>query len=109
MVETIINIMLYLSYIMFFVGLVAAIVLPIWKSLDDPKSLIKPIGALVGIIVLFLICWAISSGDLNSRLIQAGATEGVSKFVGGGLITMYVLFIAALVGIVYTEINKAIK
>ncbi len=107
--ENIIDIMLYLSYAMFAVGAVGAIVLPIWKSLDDPKSLVKPVGALLGIVVLFLICYAISSGDLNARLIAAEATEGVSKFVGGGLITMYVLFIAALVGIVYTEINKAIK
>lgn len=107
--ENIIDIMLYLSYAMFAVGLVAAIVLPIWKSLDDPKSLIKPLGALLGITVLFFICYAISGDDLNSRLIATGATAGVSKFVGGGLITMYVLFLAALVGIVITEINKAIK
>lgn len=107
--ENVIDIMLYLSYAMFAVGVVAAVILPIWKSLDDLQSLVKPIGALIGIVVLFLICYAISGDDLNSRLIATGATAGVSKFVGGGLITMYVLFIAALVGIVFTEINKAIK
>lgn len=107
--ENVIDIMLYLSYAMFAVGLVAAIVLPIWKSMDDPKSLIKPVGAIIGIGILFLICYAISSDALNARLIAADATPGVSKFVGGGLITMYILFIAALVGIVFTEISKAIK
>ncbi|MEQ8928071.1 MAG: hypothetical protein RLO81_19795 [Fulvivirga sp.] len=107
--ENIIDIMLYVSYLMFLVSAVGAIVLPIVKSLDNPKSLVKPAGALVGIVILFLICYAIAGDGLNARLIAAGATSGVSKFVGGGLITMYVLFIAALVGIVFTEINKATK
>ena len=107
--ENIIDIMLYVSYLMFAVGTVGAIVLPIWKAMDNPKSLVKPAGALVGIVVLFLICYGISSSELNAVLIKSGATEGVSKFVGGGLITMYVLFFVALVGIVFTEVNKAIK
>lgn len=107
--ENIIDIMLYVSYLMFIVATVGAIVLPIVKSLDNPKTLVKPAGSMVGIIVLFLICYAMAGDSLNAKLIASGATPGVSKFVGGGLITMYILFIAALVGIVYTEINKAIK
>jgi hypothetical protein len=33
----------------------------------------------------------------------------VSKFVGGTLITVYILFLVAIGGIVVTEINKATK
>lgn len=107
--ENIIDIMLYVSYLMFIVAAVGAIVLPIVKSLDNPKSLVKPAGALVGMIVLFFLCYALAGDSLSTKLIASGATPGVSKFVGGGLITMYILFIVALIGIVYTEINKAIK
>ena len=107
--ENIIDIMLYISYGLLAVALVGAVLLPIWKSLDNPKSLIKPVVAIIAIVILLGICYAIASPDLNNRLIQAGATEGVSKFVGGALLTMYVLFAIALVGVVVTEFNKAIK
>ncbi len=107
--ESMIDIGLYLSYLMVIVALLGAIVLPIIKSLDNPKSLIKPLGAIAGIFVLFLICYGFAGDSLNSKAIAAGVTSGVSKFVGGGLIAMYVLFVVAIVGIVFTEINKAIK
>ncbi|MEQ8244920.1 hypothetical protein [Fulvivirga sp.] len=107
--ESIIDIGLWVSYIMVIIAIIGAVFLPIIKSLDNPKSLVKPAGALVGIVVLFLICYAFAGDGLNAKAIQAGVTGGISKFVGGGLIAMYVLFIVALVGIVFTEINKAIK
>jgi hypothetical protein len=105
----IIDIALYLSYAMIIVAILGAVVLPIVKSMDDPKSLILPVGSLVGFIVLFLISYAFAGDGLNSKAIAAGVTSGISKFVGGGLIAMYILFIVAIIGIVYTEINKAIK
>ena len=107
--ESIIDIGLYLSYLMVVVAIVGAVVLPVIKSLDNPKSLVKPLGSLLGIVVLFLICYAFAGSGLNSKAVSEGVTSGISKFVGGGLIAMYILFIVAIVGIVYTEIHKATK
>jgi hypothetical protein len=107
--ESIIDIGLWVSYAMVVIAILGAVFLPIIKSLDNPKSLVKPAGAILGIVILFFICYAFAGDGLNSKAIQAGVTGGISKFVGGGLIAMYVLFVVALVGIVFTEINKAIK
>lgn len=107
--ENTIDTMLYIAYALFAVGVAAAIILPLWKSLSNPKTLLKPLGALAGLAILFFINWSVSDSELNARLIQAGATERVSKFVGGGLFTMYVLFVIALIGIAVTELNKALK
>ena len=107
--ENFVDIGLWIAYILVLVAIVSAVLLPIINSLSDPKSLIKPLGALVGIGILFLICWALAGDTLNAKAIAAGVTPGVSQAVGGALITMYVLFVIALVGIVFTEINKALK
>ncbi len=105
----IIDIALYLSYTMVLVAILGAVVLPIIKSMDNPKSLVKPLGGLIGFIILFFICYAFAGDGLNAKAVAAGVTSGISKFVGGGLIAMYILFIVAMIGIVYTEINKALK
>lgn len=99
----IIDIGLIGSYILIGLCAVSAIVMPLVQSLSDPKSLVKS-GIGVGVmLVVFLITYALADG--NSQ----GATEGTSKMVGAGLITMYILVAGALLGIVYTEISKVIK
>lgn len=98
-----IDLSLWVGYILVAFSALAAIVLPLIQSFSDPKSLIKSgigIGALV---LVFIIAYAISSGD------APGATESTSKMVGAGLISTYVFIFGALGGIVYTEISKMIK
>ena len=107
--ENFVDIGLWVAYILVFIAIVSAVILPIVNSLSNPKSLIKPLLAIVGIGVLFLISWSVAGDAVNARAIAAGVSGGVSQAVGGALITMYILFIAAIVGIVFTEINKVFK
>ncbi len=104
-----VDIGLWVAYVMVIVALLGAVVLPIINAASQPKLLIKPIAALIGLVVLFFIGYAFAGESLNPRAVTAGVTGGISKMVGGGLICMYVLFAVALIGIVYTEINKALK
>ena len=107
--EQFVDIGLYVAYVLVIVAVIAAIVLPIINSIGHPKTLILPILSIVGLVVLFFIGYAIANDDLTGKAIADGVTPGISKMVGGALITMYVLFAAALIGIVFTEFNKAIK
>ncbi len=107
--ENFVDIGLWVAYILVLIAIVTAVVMPIINSLGDPKSLIKPLGAIVGIGVLYLISWAIADDVLNAKAVAAGVSAGVSKAVGGALITMYILFVVALIGIVFSEIHKALK
>ncbi len=101
---------LYLAYILTIVGVVLAIVLPLIKSLDEPKQLV---GTAIGVgilIVLYGIGYMISGSEVTARYIESGVeTEGLSKLIGGMLTMVYLLLGIAIVGIVYTELNKAIK
>jgi hypothetical protein len=106
-----IDIFLYVADILVIVGVILAVVMPLVKSFDDPKSLLKTAMAIVALVVLFFIAYSISDGDVAPKFAAEpfNLTESMSKFVGGSLILTYVMTIVALAGIVITEITKAIK
>lgn len=105
------DIMLYVSYALVGIGAVISILLPLIKSLDEPKSLLKTGLSIVAILVLFFICYSISSNEVLPKFEGEpfNLTPAMSQVVGGLMITTYVLTLVALVGIVFTEVNKAIK
>ncbi|WP_342453733.1 hypothetical protein [Algoriphagus sp. NF] len=73
--------------------------------------MLKTVVGIIGIVVLFFIAYSISSNEVLPKFEADpfNLTPTGSQFVGGMLITTYVLAIVALVGIVFTELNKAIK
>ncbi|PZX56047.1 hypothetical protein LV84_02414 [Algoriphagus ratkowskyi] len=105
------DILLYGSYILIGVGAVLAILMPLIKSLDNPKSLLKTAAGIIGIVVLFFIAYSISSNEVLPKFAASpfNLTPGGSQLVGGMLITTYILAIIALGSIVLTEVTKAIK
>jgi hypothetical protein len=106
-----IDIILYVADFLVIAGIILAVVMPLVKSFDDPKSLLKSALAIVALIVLFFIAYSISDGEVLPKFAADpfNLTEGMSKFVGGTLIMTYFLTIVALAGIVITEISKAVK
>lgn len=105
------DIMLYVSYALVGIGAVVSILLPLIKSLDDPKSLLKTGLSIVAILVLFFICYSISSNEVLPKFEGEpfNLTPAMSQAVGGLMITTYVLTVVALLGIVITEFSKAVK
>jgi NADH:ubiquinone oxidoreductase subunit 6 (subunit J) len=105
------DILLYGSYLLIAIGAVLAIVLPLINSLDDPKSLLKTVVGIVGIVVLFFIAYSISSNEVLPKFEADpfNLTPQGSQVVGGMLITTYVLSLVAIGSIFVTEVTKAIK
>ncbi|WP_409680516.1 hypothetical protein [Algoriphagus aquaeductus] len=105
------DIMLYVSYALVVLGAVVSILLPLLKSLDNPKSLVKTGLGIVAIVVLFFISYSISTNEVLPKFEGEpfNLTPQMSQMVGGFLITTYVLTIIAIVGIVITELSKAVK
>lgn len=101
---------LYLTYILIGVAILAGIVLPLINAFNNPKAL-RMIGiGLAGLVVVFLIGWALSSYDVvNDKAAEQGLTSSGVKLIGGVLTMMYLLFGVAVVGIVVTEVSKIIK
>ncbi len=106
-----VSIILYVSYALVVVGTGLSVLLPLIKSLDDPKGLMKSGLGIVGIVVVFFICYSISSNEVLPKFEGEpfNLTPATSQMVGGLMFTTYLLIIVALAGILLTEVNKAIK
>jgi len=98
-----IDVGLFLSYILIGLCAVAAIVMPLIKALDDPQSLKKSLIGIGVLVIVMVIAYVIADGTVYEK-----ADTATSKRVGAGLITFYILTVVAIGGIIYTEIKKAI-
>ena len=101
-----IDIALMITYALIGIAVIAVIVLPLIKAIDDPKTLVGTAIGLGALVVLFGLSYAISGDEVLPRYVAQDVGPGISKVVGGLLTTMYLLFGAAIVGIVYTEVSK---
>ena len=100
---------LYLGYLLFIGSIVAIAGLFLWNAINDTKLLIRSaIGAGI-LVVMFLVSYAISDGTLSNAAIAGGVDETSSRLIGGGLTMFYIVFFIAIIGLVYSEINKALK
>ncbi|MCU0392489.1 MAG: hypothetical protein MUE81_15340 [Thermoflexibacter sp.] len=106
-----IDIGLWISYILFFVAIGAAIVLPIIYSLSDPKSLVGVGISVAALLILFFISYVLSSDEITNPKAAAnyGVTATGSKTIGGSLIMMYIMFVGAVIGVVVNEVIKFFK
>lgn len=100
---------LYAAYALVGIGVLLAIVLPLISALSNPKALLGGLAGLVGIAIVFFIGYSISGSEVTTIYTKFGITEASSKFIGGALITMYLLIGLALVSIFFTEVNKIFK
>ncbi|MDN3688814.1 hypothetical protein [Cyclobacterium jeungdonense] len=105
------DIFLYAGYLLIVVGAVFAILMPLINSFGDPKSLLKTAIGVIVIAALFGIAYSSASGDVAAKYMADpfNITPEGAKMVGGVLLTVYALFILAILGIVVTELNKLIK
>lgn len=108
---SILDISLIMAYILIVGGALLAILLPLIRSLSDPRGLLKTLGVIVLFAVVFFVLYSISDSEVPARFAVEpfNITPGMSKFLGGLLYTTYLLFVIAILGIVFTEINKALK
>jgi len=104
-----VNAGLYLAYAMFFIALIAAVVMPIINALGDPKSLIKAGIGIGAAVVLYLVGYMISGNEVTEVYKQFGVDAGSSQSIGGGIIMVYLLAFVAIGGIIFGEIYRIIK
>ena len=103
--NAVVDVMLWISYIMIIVAAIAAVVLSFLKTTGDKSGLVKS-GLMLGVIlVLFIIGYVLSGSEVTEVYQNFGVTEGRSKFIGGMLITTYLMIAIAVVGFVYSRIK----
>ena len=104
-----VDIGLYVGYGLLLVALAAAVILPLINVLKSPKDLIKSGMAIGALVVVFIIAYGLSGSEVTAKYTAQGIGESSSKLIGAGLTMFYIVFFVALIGIVFSEINKALK
>lgn len=105
-----INFSMYLSYFLVFAGVAIMIGFFVWHAIQHPKGAIQPVAAVVGLLIVFGICYAMASDAAFLNVAGEVLVEGSgSKAVGGGLITSYLMIFAAIGALIYSEVTTFIK
>lgn len=88
------------SYALIGLCTLAAVLIPLYQSFGDPKTLLKS-GIGIGVmLIVFIFGYFLADGS------SVGVDESTSKIVGAGIITTYAFFFLAIIGIIYTELSK---
>jgi hypothetical protein len=104
-----IDIGLYVTYLLFGVSFIAAVVLPAINLSKSPGGLVKSLIGVGGLVVLFFVSYSLADTSLSLKAASLGETESSVKVIGAGLILFYIVMIVAVIGIAFSEINKALK
>ncbi len=99
---------LYISYLLLAVSILGMIVFPIINGIKEPKALLRSLAGIGIILVLFGIAYALSNDDLSQRS-AAMVTAGQAKLVSAGLILFYITLVGSVLAVVYSEVTKALK
>ena len=104
-----IDIGLFASYILLFIAVGASIVLPLLHAVKSPKTSVKPAIALGGMVVVFAISYMLSGSEVTQIQAAHGVNETSSKMIGAGLTMFYLALLVSIIGMIYSEVSKALK
>lgn len=100
---------LYVGYAFFLVAVGAAIIFPLINAIKTPSNLIKSLAGVGALVVVFVIAYMLSGSEVSIKAAATGINASSSRLIGAGLITFYIVLISSIVGVVFSEINKALK
>lgn len=92
---------------------VAAIAWGLFQMVTNPKGSLKGLIGIAGLVVVFLIFYAMAtpetSGPVYKVLLDFGVTDTQSKLISGSLSTALILAIGAAVAFVVSEVINLFK
>ncbi len=104
-----IDIGLYISFILLAVATASSVVMPLLHAIKHPAGMIKSLFGIGGLVVLFVVSYSLSGSELSAKAVALGVDEAGSKMIGAGLILFYFVLLLSIVGVIYSEISKALK
>jgi uncharacterized membrane protein len=107
--ESVISGGLWLFYLLFFVSIGAAVLMPLAHAVKSPKTFVKSLYGVAALVVLFGISYVLTGSNVTPAQQAIGITESTSKMIGAGLTLFYILLFGSILGIIYSEISKALK
>lgn len=103
------EILIYWCYALFALGAVAAIVFPIIQMAKNPKGAKSALIGVVALLAVFGISYALGGDEMKDSYLEFISGPEASKRVSAGLISFYILAVAAIVVTVYSGVSKMFK
>lgn len=97
------------AYVLLAVAAIGSFLMPVISSLQDPKSLIKPLIGIVGIAIVYAIGYALAGNEMSPVYAQYGVNAEGSKIIGGILTTTYLMGAVAVVGAILGSFIKLFR
>ncbi len=113
--ENMISLNINWAVILTVAGFVLALGFALIQILKDKKQIISTLLLLVGVAVLVFVSWALSTSELPQffgvdKFVADGTlTPSISRWIGAGLICVYILFGAAALSVVFFSLKSSIK
>jgi len=108
--DSLINIGLYVAYFALFIAIAALIFFPIATffkgNFRNAKGTLIGIATLAGIVILAYI---VSPADQGVFYTKMGISAGMSKLIGAGLVTTYIILAGFVIITLYTVVIKWFK
>lgn len=108
-IESTVNLLLILSYVLMGIGAVGAILFPLYQMTTDFSKAKNALIGVAGTILLFAIGYMFSSGEVLPAYEKFGITPELSRFIGSTMVMVYILGIGVLVLAVVGEIYNALR
>jgi predicted permease len=107
--EGLINAGMWIFYILLFASIGAAVIMPLMHAVKTPGTFKKSLVGIGSLVVLFGVSYVLSGSDVTAINAAKGITPESSKMIGAGLTMFYFALFGSIIGIIYSEISKAIK
>lgn len=94
------------------IGLTAffAILFPIIFMIQNPKNILKLLGAIVVVVIIGFICYSVARNTLNIEQLETlKTTAATSKWVGASLYFTYIIGGLAVISIIFSGISSFFK
>jgi len=101
---------LIITYVIFAIAVISALIFPIIRMVSSPKNAIK---GLLGMVVIFVVCWVsylLSSNEFTpQQLEKLQTTESASIWTGAGLILTYIVGSLSILSTIFLVIRGSIS
>jgi hypothetical protein len=108
--DSLINIGIIIAYIMLFVAIAALVIFPIVSlvkgNIKNPKSSLLGVGILL---VVVIFSYVVSPADQGAFYTKMNVSPQLSKIIGAGLISTYLIFAGFILISLYTFVVKWFK
>ena len=96
---------LYGSYVFFGIGLVVALVGAVIGMIANPSGIKEMLIGIVGMIIVLVAGWVLADGSDYVNYETIDLSEGMSQFSGMLLYSIYILFGASILTVVFSWVH----